>query len=113
MRSAFNVQQGWLLKRFSDVPAKQISHGKIVRKSCGYRHAACMPLPLTTRRGDTLWYDVDRGAVRVLDRRRYPREHLFVSCTTVEEVAHAIEAMIVQGGPPLAYVGGYGLAIAA
>ena len=72
-----------------------------------------MPLPLTTRRGDTLWYDLDRGAVQVLDRRRYPRERVFVACHTVDDVAHAIEAMIVQGGPPLAYVGGYGLAVAA
>jgi methylthioribose-1-phosphate isomerase len=72
-----------------------------------------MSLPLTTRRGDTLWYDEEAGAVQVLDRRRYPRETVFVACRTVEEVAHAIEAMIVQGGPPLAYVGGYGLALAA
>jgi methylthioribose-1-phosphate isomerase len=72
-----------------------------------------MPLPLLTRRGDTLYYDTERGAVQVLDRRRYPQTTEFVACTTVEEVAHAIEAMIVQGGPPLAYVGGYGLAVAA
>lgn len=72
-----------------------------------------MPLPLLTRRGDTLYYDTDRGAVMVLDRRRYPQTTEFAACTTVEEVAHAIEAMIVQGGPPLAYVGGYGLAVAA
>lgn len=72
-----------------------------------------MPLPLLTRRGDTLYYDTEQGAVQVLDRRRYPQETVFVACTTVEEVAHAIEAMIVQGGPPLAYVGGYGLAVAA
>ncbi len=72
-----------------------------------------MPLPLLTRRGDTLYYDTDRGAVLVLDRRKYPQETTFVACATVEEVAHAIEAMIVQGGPPLAYVGGYGLAVAA
>lgn len=72
-----------------------------------------MPLPLLTRRGDTLYYDIDRGAVQVLDRRRYPQTTEYVACTNVEEVAHAIEAMIVQGGPPLAYVGGYGLAVAA
>lgn len=72
-----------------------------------------MPLPITTRRGDTLRYDVERGVVEILDRRRYPREHVFVACTDVAAVAQAIEAMIVQGGPPLAYVGGYGLALAA
>jgi methylthioribose-1-phosphate isomerase len=72
-----------------------------------------MPLPLLTRRDNTLYYDTDRDAVMVLDRRRYPQSTEFAACTTVEEVAHAIEAMIVQGGPPLAYVGGYGLALVA
>ena len=72
-----------------------------------------MPLPRTTRRGDTLWYDQAEGVVQVLDRRRYPREADIVACATVDEVAHAIRAMIVQGGPPLAYVGGYGIALAA
>ena len=72
-----------------------------------------MPLPVTTRRGDTLRYDSAHGVVEILDRRRYPGEHVFVACRHVEEVADAIIAMIVQGGPPLAYVGGYGLALAA
>lgn len=72
-----------------------------------------MPLPITTRRGDTLWYDREQGVVQVLDRRRPPREKVFVTCRTVEDVAQAIEQMIVQGGPPLAYVGGYGMALAA
>src|SRR5437870_993095 len=72
-----------------------------------------MTLPLLTRRGDTLRYDRERGVVLVLDRRRYPRETIFVECADVEAVARAIETMVVQGGPPLAYVAGYGLALAA
>ena len=72
-----------------------------------------MSLPLTTRRGDTLWYDRDTGIVHVLDRREYPRTTTFVACADVDAVAHSISAMIVQGGPPLAYVGGYGLAVEA
>jgi methylthioribose-1-phosphate isomerase len=72
-----------------------------------------MTLPLLTRRGDTLRYDYERGLVLVLDRRRYPHETVFVECADVEAVAHAIETMVVQGGPPLAYVAGYGLALAA
>jgi methylthioribose-1-phosphate isomerase len=72
-----------------------------------------MTLPLLTRRGDTLRYDRERGVVQVLDRRAYPRETVYVDCAGVEAVAHAIEAMVVQGGPPLAYVAGYGLALAA
>src|SRR5688500_8825265 len=70
-------------------------------------------LPLLTRRGDTLGYDEERGVVRVLDRRRYPAETTFVECDDVEAVARAVEEMVVQGGPPLAYVAGYGLALAA
>lgn len=72
-----------------------------------------MTLPLLTRRGDTLRYDHERGLVLVLDRRRYPHETVFVECADVEAVARAIETMVVQGGPPLAYVAGYGLALAA
>src|SRR5258707_14517360 len=72
-----------------------------------------MALPLLPRRGDTLRYDRERGLVLVLDRRRYPHETVFVECADVEAVARAIETMVVQGGPPLAYVAGYGLAPAA
>jgi methylthioribose-1-phosphate isomerase len=72
-----------------------------------------MPLPLLTRRGDTLRYDRETGQVMVLDRRRYPHETSFVACADVDAVADAISRMIVQGGPPLAYVAGYGLALAA
>ncbi len=72
-----------------------------------------MPLPLLTRRGDTLRYDHERGLVLVLDRRRYPHETHFVECADLPAVAAAISEMVVQGGPPLAYVAGYGLVLAA
>ncbi len=69
-------------------------------------------LPLLTRRGDTLRYDRERSLVTVLDRRRYPAETVWVDCPNVEAVARSIETMVIQGGPPLAYVAGYGLALA-
>lgn len=72
-----------------------------------------MTLPLLTRRGNTLRYERDQGVVVVLDRRRYPHETVFVSCHTLDEVSDAITSMVVQGGPPLAYVAGYGLALVA
>lgn len=72
-----------------------------------------MRLPLLTRRGDTLFYDRERGVVQILDRRRYPQETVFVACQTVADVAVAIRNMVVQGGPPIAYVAGYGMALAA
>ncbi len=68
---------------------------------------------LLADRFNTLRYDRERGAVVLLDRRRYPFATEFVECHTVEEVARAIEDMVVQGGPPLAYAAGLGLALAA
>ncbi len=68
---------------------------------------------LLADRFNTLRYDRDRGAVILLDRRRYPFKTEFVECKTVEEVARAIEDMIVQGGPPIAYAAGLALALAA
>lgn len=72
-----------------------------------------MTLPRLTRRGDTLQYDRECGTVILLDRRRYPHATTFVSCSTLDEVAAAIRTMVVQGGPPLAYAAGYGLALVA
>jgi methylthioribose-1-phosphate isomerase len=68
---------------------------------------------LLADRFKTLRYDEEQQAVVVLDRRNYPFTTEFVSLRTVEEVAQAIENMTVQGGPPLAYVAGLGLALAA
>ncbi len=47
------------------------------------------------------WYE--EGVVTILDRRRYPRERVFVACRSVLEVANAITDMVTQsGGPPTA-----------
>jgi len=63
-------------------------------------------------RFNTLRYDPDQDAVILLNRAKYPLEREFVTCKTVEDVARAVETMIVQGGPPLAYAAGLGLALA-
>lgn len=68
-------------------------------------------LPLLTNRADTLKYE--DGVVQVLDRRKLPEVVTFVPCATYEAVAQAIIDMVIQGGPPLAYAAGYGLALAA
>lgn len=60
----------------------------------------------------TLHYDPAQDAVVLLNRARYPHQIEYVTCHSVEEVARAIEDMIVQGGPPLAYAAGLGLALA-
>jgi methylthioribose-1-phosphate isomerase len=71
------------------------------------------PPAMLADRFKTLRYDEDEGAVIVLNRRKYPFEIEYVTLRTVEAVAGAIEDMTVQGGPPLAYVAGLGLAMAA
>ena len=68
-------------------------------------------LPILTNRADTLKYE--EGVVQVLDRRKLPETVTFVPCHTYEDVAQAIIDMVIQGGPPLAYAAGYGLALAA
>jgi len=68
-------------------------------------------LALLSDRFNTLRFE--DGKVVILDRRKYPHSVEFVTCQTVEEVAEAIEMMVVQGAPPLAYVAGYGLVLAA
>ncbi|NOX63158.1 MAG: S-methyl-5-thioribose-1-phosphate isomerase [Chloroflexi bacterium] len=62
-------------------------------------------------RFNTLRYDPEADAVVLLNRAKYPHEREYVFCRSVEEVARAIETMIVQGGPPLAYAAGLGLAL--
>ena len=71
------------------------------------------PPALLADRFKTLRYDEAERAVVVLNRRKYPFQVEYVTLRTVEEVAQAIEDMTVQGGPPLAYVAGLGLAMGA
>lgn len=68
-------------------------------------------LPILTNRADTLKYEA--GVVQVLDRRKLPESVTYLPCRTYEEVGRAIIDMVIQGGPPLAYAAGYGLALAA
>ncbi|MBA3531055.1 MAG: s-methyl-5-thioribose-1-phosphate isomerase [Ardenticatenales bacterium] len=68
---------------------------------------------LLSDRFNTLSYDRESHEVIVLDRRVYPFETRYERYGTVEGVARSIEEMVVQGGPPLAYVAGLGLALAA
>lgn len=71
------------------------------------------PCPaLLADRFNTLRFDPEQEAVVLLNRARYPLAIEYVVCRSVEETAQAIENMIVQGGPPLAYAAGLGLALA-
>jgi methylthioribose-1-phosphate isomerase len=61
----------------------------------------------------TLRYDEAADEVILLDRRKYPFQTVYERYDTAESVAVAVEEMVVQGGPPLAYAAGLGLALAA
>lgn len=56
------------------------------------------------------WYE--NGQVRILDRRIYPTEIKFVTCTTHEEVAQAITDMVTQSAGPYT-AASMGMALAA
>jgi len=56
------------------------------------------------------WYE--DGKVNILDRRVYPTEVKFVSCTTYREVAQAITDMVTQSAGPYT-AAGMGMALAA
>jgi methylthioribose-1-phosphate isomerase len=78
-------------------------------------HSSSLPAcpAVLADRFNTLRYDQATGEVVLLDRRQYPFQTLYHRYDTVEGVAVAIEEMVVQGGPPLAYAAGLGLVLAA
>lgn len=56
------------------------------------------------------WHD---GAVEMLDQRKLPREETYVTLRSVEEVAQAIETMVVRGAPAIGCAAALGIALAA
>jgi len=60
----------------------------------------------------TLRFDEATREVVILDRKLYPFETIHRRYTDHEAVALAIEDMVVQGGPPLAYAAGLALVLA-
>lgn len=56
------------------------------------------------------WYE--KGKVRILDRRIYPAETIYVECATHKEVAQAIADMVTQSGGPYT-AAAMGMALAA
>lgn len=67
-------------------------------------------LPFLLRKENVARYE--DGKIIIGDRRAYPFEKVFVTCTTVEEAAVAIEDMVTQGGGP-GNVAMYAMALAA
>src|SRR5205085_4446567 len=54
----------------------------------------------------------DDGVV-MIDQTRLPREQVFVTCKTFEEVADAIRTMIIRGAPAIGVAAAMGVALGA
>ncbi|MBC7364605.1 MAG: S-methyl-5-thioribose-1-phosphate isomerase [Candidatus Aminicenantes bacterium] len=50
-------------------------------------------------------------AVVMVDQRKLPWKEVYVECRTVEQVARAIESMIIRGAPAIGIAAAYGLAL--
>ena len=55
----------------------------------------------------------DNGVLSLLDQTKLPTQESYINIKTVEEVAVAIETMIVRGAPAIGLAAAYGIAIAA
>ena len=51
------------------------------------------------------------GVVRMIDQTRLPNEKVFVDCTTVEDVGHAIKTMIIRGAPAIGVAAAMGISL--
>ena len=80
------------------------------------RHSPLATLPdcpaIISDRFKTLRYDEETNEVVILDRRKYPFQTIYERYGTVEGVAVAIEEMVIQGGPPLAYAAALAMVLA-
>ncbi len=70
-----------------------------------------MQKPLLMDMENTVYLEGD--SLVIIDRRRLPRDVMPVYCANHEEVARAIEEMVVQGAGSIAVTAGFGLYLAA
>lgn len=59
-----------------------------------------------------IWPVEGEAAVRVIDQRRLPHALEILTLTTVDEVVHAIQSMVVRGAPLIGVTGAYGVMLA-
>jgi methylthioribose-1-phosphate isomerase len=60
----------------------------------------------------TIWLNDDGWSVEIIDQTRMPHRFETVTLKTVEEAAHAIEAMLVRGAPLIGATAAYGVCLA-
>ncbi len=59
-----------------------------------------------------IWMDAEENVVKVIDQRQLPHRLEILSLTTVEQVVHAIQEMVVRGAPLIGATGAYGVLVA-
>jgi methylthioribose-1-phosphate isomerase len=57
------------------------------------------------------WKEGGPGCVVIIDQRRLPREQVFVTCRTYQEVANAIRTMVIRGAPAIGVAAAMGVAL--
>jgi len=60
----------------------------------------------------SIWVEDDGWSVGIIDQTRLPHEFVLTQLKTVEDAAHAIEAMLVRGAPLIGATAAYGMALA-
>ena len=56
---------------------------------------------------------LDEGIVRMLDQRKLPHETIYNDYLSYEEVAQAIQDMVIRGAPAIGAAAAYGMALTA
>jgi methylthioribose-1-phosphate isomerase len=59
----------------------------------------------------SIWVEEDGWSVGIIDQTRLPHEFVLTRLATMEEAAHAIEAMLVRGAPLIGATAAYGIAL--
>ena len=52
-----------------------------------------------------------QGRVVMIDQRKLPGEEVYVECSDHEQVAHAIETMVIRGAPAIGVAAAYGIVL--
>jgi methylthioribose-1-phosphate isomerase len=60
-----------------------------------------------------IWLDERDGQVKVIDQRRLPHEFVVLTLASMDDVIHAITAMVVRGAPLIGVTAAYGMYLAA
>jgi methylthioribose-1-phosphate isomerase len=60
-----------------------------------------------------LWWNTRRDMLEMIDQSALPADLAILTCSSVEDVAHAIRTMKVRGAPAIGIAAAFGLALGA